>query len=159
MNRSASLFLSTVLLAAALPAAAQPATSLPDWDRLDASQRDVLTAPVRERWNANPEHRSRMMEHAQRWKAMTPEQRAKALQGVERFQKMSPEERAKARAAFSPFRRMSEAERRSLREKLKAMTPEERKAWLRAHSQPNAGHSGSRLQGERARADEAARQH
>jgi len=140
-----------------VPAAA-PASTLPDWDRLTPAQRDMLVAPMRERWNASPEHRARMFEHAQRWKSMTPQQRRQARSGVARFQKMAPEDRAAAKAAYQQFRQLPEAERKAMREKLKAMTPEQRRAWLRSQPAP-AERAESRLRGDRMRADEAARSH
>ena len=73
-----SLLLGLLLLAGQALAQSQPATTLPDWDKLTPQQREALIAPVRERWNGEPEERPRMLERAQRWKSMTPEQRGRA---------------------------------------------------------------------------------
>jgi acyl-CoA reductase-like NAD-dependent aldehyde dehydrogenase len=48
--------------AQATPAA--PARAFPAWEQLSAAEREMLVAPVRERWNSNPEARARMMDHA-----------------------------------------------------------------------------------------------
>ena len=62
-----------LLLAVAAPAlAADPAAPLPAWEQLSAAQREQLIAPMRERWNAEPAQRARMLNHAQRWKQMSP---------------------------------------------------------------------------------------
>src|SRR6476469_10651152 len=100
MNRIA-LFALPALLALGAPAArAQSTATLPDWDHLTPAQRDLLVAPMRERWNGNAQVRQRMWSHAERWRTMTPEQRSQARRGMERFQGMSPDERAQAREAF-----------------------------------------------------------
>ena len=33
---------------------------LPAWEQLSAADRDALIAPIRERWNANPDQRARL---------------------------------------------------------------------------------------------------
>ena len=50
------------------PAPAFPAapSTLPAWDALSPAQRDLVIAPIRDRWNANPDARKRMYEHARR---------------------------------------------------------------------------------------------
>ena len=59
------LCLLPLLLAVAAPAFSQPSQpSLPEWDQLTPAQRETLIAPMRDRWNASPEHRQRMYEHA-----------------------------------------------------------------------------------------------
>jgi hypothetical protein len=68
---------------------------------------------------------------------MTPEQRRSARDGKRRWEQMSPEQRKQARAAFERGRDLPPAERAALREKLKAMTPEQRREWLRAHRRQN----------------------
>lgn len=137
MNRLTPLALAS-LLAVAAPSHAQSAATLPDWDHLSASQRELLIAPIRDRWNANPDARDRMLGHASRWKSLTPEQRAQARRGMERWQGMSPAERARAHEAFKRFRQMSPEEKKAMREKLRAMTPEQRRAWLRSQAAPSA---------------------
>ncbi len=112
---------------------AQNAPQPPEWERLSPAQREAIVAVVRERWNSNPRERGRMLEHAERWQRMTPEQRRSAEEGKRRWEQMSPEQRKEARAAFERGRGLPPAERAELRERLKAMTPEERREWLRTH--------------------------
>lgn len=127
------LLIATCLLACTASfAQAQTASPrpLPAWEQLSQAQRDELTAPIRERWNRVPGERARMLERAKRWHAMSPEQRARAHHGMQRFERMDPEKREHARAMFEKMRNLPEADRRALRERLKKMTPEERKAWM-----------------------------
>jgi hypothetical protein len=116
------------------PAAAT--RSYPAWEQLSVAEREMLVAPVRERWNSNPEARTRMMEHAQRWQTMTPEQRHRAHRGMKRWSHMSPEQREHTRALFGEMRNMTPEQRQELRAKWKAMTPAEREAWIKAHPAP-----------------------
>lgn len=136
MPRFVAIF--AVLLAfAALPAFADPRpAALPAWEQLTPAQRELLIAPVRERWNTRPADRARMLNHAQRWRTMTPEQRARARHGVDRWQGMSPEQRAEARQVFERMRRLDPEQRRELRDRLKGMTPDERRAWLKSQAAP-----------------------
>ena len=130
-----------VVLAALLPCAAMAAspptagqeaasTSMPAWDQLTQAQRDALIAPLRARWNDNPDRRGRMYEHARRWQDMTPEQRERAHRGMKRWRHMDPEQRAQARALFQKMRGMSKEEREELRRQWHAMTPEQRHEWV-----------------------------
>ena len=118
------------------PAPAPAARSYPAWEQLSVAERDMLLAPVRERWNSNPEKRARMMEHAQRWQTMTPDQRKRMHRGMKRWGHMSPEQRTQARALFGEMRKMSPEQRKELRAKWKSMTPAEREAWIKAHPAP-----------------------
>jgi hypothetical protein len=121
-----------VLLALLVPALTATASDppLPDWDRLSEAQRALLVAPIRERWNAEPEARARMLRHAQRWQQLTPEQRRHAHRGMKRWSHLSPEQRDRARVIFARIQDLPEAERRQWRENWRRMTPEQRKAWL-----------------------------
>jgi hypothetical protein len=124
-------------LLCAVPAHAQETTKAatpPAWEQLSAAERDLLVAPVRERWNSNPRQRARMMEHAQRWQALTPEQRQHAHRGMDRWAHMDPAKRAQTRALFGKMRNMTPEQREALRAQLKAMTPEQRKAWVEANT-------------------------
>ncbi|HVI60309.1 MAG TPA: DUF3106 domain-containing protein [Luteimonas sp.] len=114
------------------PQEAQPAAaaSLPAWDQLTPAQREMLVAPVRERWNDNPGARARMYEHARRWQTMTPEQRKRARHGMQRWRHMDPEQRAQARALFDRMRGMTPEQRQVLRDQWKAMTPQQRREWV-----------------------------
>lgn len=111
----------------------QNAPQPPEWDRLSPAQREAIIAVMRERWDSNPRERARMLQHAEHWQRMTPEQRRNAQSGRRLWEQMSPEERKQARAIFEQGRKLPPAERAELREKLKAMTPDERREWLRTH--------------------------
>ncbi|QNP39865.1 DUF3106 domain-containing protein [Lysobacter solisilvae (ex Woo and Kim 2020)] len=115
---------------------APAARAYPAWEQLSVAEREMLLAPVRERWNSNPEQRARMMEHAQRWQTMSPEQRKRMHRGMKRWGHMSPEQRDHARALFGEMRNMTPEQRQDLRAKWKAMTPAERDAWIKAHPAP-----------------------
>ncbi|MGH8073331.1 MAG: DUF3106 domain-containing protein [Lysobacter sp.] len=117
-------------------ALAAPQQTMPAWDQLSDAQREQLIAPVRERWNAEPEQRQRLLERAQRWQEMTPEQRKHAHRGVRRWQHMSPEQRTEARALYAHMRTLDDAERKALKAEWRAMTPEQRKAWVTANPAP-----------------------
>jgi len=129
-----ALFLALAPLAAAAQAPATGAAPLPEWDRLTAEQRELLLAPVRERWNRSaPDKRAHMLEHARRWQSMTPEQRENARHGIRRWRELPPEKRQQAQALFEHSRGLPEAERKALMQRWKEMTPEQRKAWVQAH--------------------------
>ena len=101
-SRIARLFVLGLLAFASSDAFAQspPPAPLPAWEKLTPQQREALIAPLRDRWNREPEDRPRMMERAQRWQALSPEQRAQARHGMKRFEGMSPEQRRQARALY-----------------------------------------------------------
>lgn len=103
---------------------------LPDWDQLTVQQREALVAPVRARWNSEPEKRARMLRHAERWQQMTPEERERAHHGMKRWRDMSPERREEARALYQRMRGMPAEERKALRERWEDMSPEQRREWL-----------------------------
>ena len=131
---SRSVLLGLLLIAGHVWAQSAPAASLPDWDKLTPQQREALVAPVRERWNADPSERVRMLEHAQRWKSMTPEQRKQARKGMRRFEGMNPRQREEARVLFSRMKELPPEQRRKLREDWKNMTPEQRQAWMQKNA-------------------------
>lgn len=136
--RSASARLRVLSLCLALcaaPAFAQSGAqqdALPAWEQLSAADRDLLVAPIRERWDANPEQRARLMQHAKRWRSMTPEQRRHVHHGMKRWAHLDPEERARARVLFGEMRTMTPDQRRALRLRWKGMSPAERDAWIEA---------------------------
>lgn len=138
-HATAAALLGLLCALVAMPAVAQrrvdpsPATSstLPAWEQLTPAQREQLIAPMRQRWNANPAQRARMLNHAQRWQQLTPEQRRHANRGRDRLQDMTPAQREEARAAFQRMRALPEPERKVLRERLRTMTPEQRREWMR----------------------------
>ena len=131
--------------------------AMPEWEQLTEAQRETLLAPVRERWNRNPEDRSRIYHRAERWQSMSPEQRARAHRGMKRWEHMDPERRAQMRALFERTRdmpraqrkeamvlfhemlRMSPQEREQLRESWGRMTAEERTEWMREHAPRGKG--------------------
>lgn len=129
-----SLALALAALLAGTALAAEP--PLPDWDQLSAEQRQQLTAPIRARWDAEPEGRARMLEHAKRWETMTTAQREHARHGMARWQHMSPEQRSEARALYRKMRTLEPAERTELKEQWRVMSPQQRKAWVEANPAP-----------------------
>lgn len=137
MTRTARRLLLTLLLAP-LGAFAQtePAVPLAEWDKLSPAQRDMLVAPLRERWNANPGERARMLERARRWQAMPPELRERARHGMSRWEHMPPKQRDEARALFHFMRGQPEAERKAFLAQWRQMTPQQKRDWLSAHPAP-----------------------
>ena len=133
------ILLACVLLLAPFAAFAQDASTptakeLPAWEQLSAQQRELLLAPVRDRWNgSSAKHRRHMLDHAERWQTMTPEERERARHGHNRWKNMPPERQRQARALFEHMRGMPDAERKAMIERWKAMTPEQREAWVEAH--------------------------
>lgn len=135
MQRPSAFLLALALLLAGLsPAIASDqdtATPLPTWDRLSPAQRETLIAPLRERWNAEPESRQRLLDHASRWKAMTPEQRKRARHGMHRWQEMRPGQREEMRALFEKMRTLDPEGRAALKAQWRQMTPEQRAEWVK----------------------------
>lgn len=139
MNTSARMILLTVLFSPALALAqSQPGATpqYPEWDKLTQAQRDTLIAPLRDRWNANPDDRARMIEHANRWKTLPPEQRARARHGAERWERMTPDQRREARALFHAMREMSADQRKAFLADWRQKTPQQKADWLKAHPVP-----------------------
>lgn len=135
--RIRSLVVLLALLAPAMTATASD-PPLPEWDQLSEAQRALLVAPIRERWNAEPDARARMLRHAQRWQQLTPVQRRHAHRGMKRWSHLDPAQRERARAIFARIHGLPEAERRQWRERWRQMTPEQRKAWLEQARQERA---------------------
>ena len=135
---STAFLLLGLLLAGNAMAQAVPAQSLPDWDKLTPQQREVLIAPVRERWNSDPDQRPRMLEHAQRWKDMSPDQRKQARKGMRRFEHMNPQQRQEARALFEQMKKLSPEQRKELREDWRRMTTEQRRSWVEKNAPKGA---------------------
>ncbi len=115
---------------------AKPAAPLPAWEQLTPAQRDLLIAPVRDRWNREPERRQKFMEYAKRWKDMPPPDRDHARQGMERWEGMTPEQRDQARAVFHAVRGLDKAARHDFMEKWRQMGPQQRADWAKAHPAP-----------------------
>ena len=147
MNRIHRFLPLLLVLGFAAPAFAQaPAAdagkdaALPAWEQLTPAQRELLVAPLRDRWNRDPGQRARMLEHATRWQAMPPAERDRARRGMRRWEGMSPEQRDRARALFAQMKGMDAAQRKDCLARWKAMTPEQRDAWLQAHPAPPHRH-------------------
>lgn len=138
MNRTIrAIILALALWPALAFAQATPgATSYPEWDQLTPAQREALVTPLRMRWNSNPGERVRMLERAQRWKAMPREQRDRARHGMQRWEGMSPEQRQHAQALFHAMRGMEEGDRKAFLAKWRAMSPQQRNEWVIAHPAP-----------------------
>ena len=129
-----ALLLLALVVGPVMAQKAQQAASLPVWEQLSPAQRELLIGPIRERWNANPDARTRLFEHAQRWRQLTPEQRTNAHHGLGRWEKMDPQQRQTMRALFQKMRDLPSDQRRALRERWRAMTPEQRHAWVAENS-------------------------
>lgn len=139
--RHVSVLLALPLLLALAPAVAQ---QLPSWDQLSEAQREQLVAPLRARWNDQPEQRAHMLERAERWRQLSPEQRARAHKGVNRWKHMNPEQRDEARALYAKMRTLDDAGRRALKAQWRAMDVAQRKAWVAANPAPDPGHDCER---------------
>ncbi len=153
---SKNLLAGLLLCSALAPAFAQrPADApLPPWEQLTQAQRDELVAPMRERWNANPGERARMLERARRWHAMPPQLRNRAHRGMKRWERMDPARRAEMQALFErtramprqqkretfalyhAMRDMTPAQREALKQRWTAMTADERAQWMRDNAPP-----------------------
>ena len=64
---------------------------------------------------------------------MPPEERKRAHRGMHRWESMDPEHRREMRALFARMRQLSPEAREALREQWRAMTPQQRRAWVNAH--------------------------
>jgi len=108
---------------------------VPSWEELSPSQQDAL-ARLRADWDQMPaSRRVRALEGVERkarWEAMTPEEREKLRAGARNFRDMPPELRERMRTSMQAMRALPEDERRVLRERWRAMSPEQRRAWLQA---------------------------
>ena len=123
-RHTAPLFLLVALALAPAAALAQDAnkpaaTPLPAWDQLTPAQRELLIAPVRDRW-----------------KSMPPPQRERARHGMQRWEGMTPEQREQARALFHAVRGLDKDARHDFMEKWRQMTPQQRAEWVKAHPAP-----------------------
>ena len=130
-----SLLSLPLLLACTAPAYAQQ-PPLPEWDQLTPAQRETLIAPMRDRWNREPERRPQMLEFAKRWQSMPPPQRDRARHGMQRWEAMTPEQRDQARALFHAVRGMDKDARRAFMDKWRQMTPQQQADWVRTHPAP-----------------------
>ncbi|HJR10364.1 MAG TPA: DUF3106 domain-containing protein [Rhodanobacteraceae bacterium] len=111
------------------------------WDQMKPGRQHHL-AQNAERWaTLPPEHQQQIRERLTRWAAMTPEERRQLRENARAFHDLTPEERAKVSAAFRRFQSLPPAERRALRERWRAMPPQQRMHWAVEHAdQPNPMH-------------------
>lgn len=131
------LLLATLALAPTTVLAQEAkADAMPAWDQLTPAQRELLIAPVRDRWNREPEKRERFMAYAERWKAMPQPQRERARHGMQRWEGMTPEAREQARAVFHVVRGLDKHARGEFMEKWRQMTPQQRTDWVKTHPAP-----------------------
>lgn len=121
---------------AAAPALSAP-PQLPEWDQLSDDQRELLIAPTRERWNADPSRREELLERARHWQQLRPEQRRHAHHGMKRWEHMSPDQRTHARALYRAMRSLDPDAREAFKARWRAMTPEQKNAWLQANPAPD----------------------
>lgn len=137
-RQTAPLLLLAALVLAPTPVLAQETRTevLPAWDQLSPAQRELLIAPVRDRWNREPEKRERFMAYAERWKAMPQPQRERARHGMQRWEGMTPEAREQARAVFHVVRGLDKHARGEFMEKWRQMTPQQRTDWVKTHPAP-----------------------
>lgn len=109
--------------------------AVPAWNELTPAQQEKL-APLRERWDQMPAsrraHALERMERRARWDALPPEQRERLRHGARNFRDLPPELREKMRASMQVVRQLPEPERRELKERWRAMDPEQRRKWLEA---------------------------
>lgn len=117
------------------PAPVPAGVSLPAWGELTPQQQEKL-APLRDRWDQMPAsrrvHALERLERRARWEAMTPEQRERLRRGARNFHDLPPELRETARASFQVVRALPEDERRATLARWRALSPEQRRAWLEA---------------------------
>lgn len=109
--------------------------SVPTWAELSPQQQERFE-PLRERWDEMPaSRRVRALERAERharWEALTPEQRERLRHGARNFRDLPPELRQKMRASMQRVHQLPEVERRELKQRWRAMDPEQRRKWLEA---------------------------
>ena len=108
---------------------------VPSWSQLTPAQQETL-APLRERWDQLPASRRALalerMERRARWEALSPDQRERLRHGARNYRNLPPELRQKMRASMHAVHRLPEDERRALKQRWRAMDPEQRREWLDA---------------------------
>lgn len=117
------------------PVVVPEGVSVPTWDQLTPAQQKSVER-LRERWDTLPaSQRVMALERAERrarWAAMTPEQRERIREGMRNYRDLPPELRETMRESMRAMRALPEAERRELFAKWRALSPEQRRAWLEA---------------------------
>lgn len=108
---------------------------VPSWDELSPAQQASVER-LRERWDTLPaSQRVLALERAERrarWEAMTPEQRERIREGMRNYRELPPELRERMRESMRAMRALPEEERRELFARWRALSPEQRRAWLEA---------------------------
>jgi hypothetical protein len=109
-----------------------PGVVVPSWNQLDAQEQADLQ-PFADRWDRMPaSRRVHILERYQRWQQLPPEKRQAMREGLANYQRMSPEQRQKIRESIHAVRALPPDQQHALRARWRAMTPEQRKAWLDA---------------------------
>ena len=117
------------------PVVVPEGVSVPNWDQLTPAQQKSVER-LRERWDTLPaSQRVMALERAERrarWEAMTPEQRERIREGMRNYRELPPELRETMRESMRAMRALPEPERKALLSKWRALSPEQRRAWLEA---------------------------
>ncbi|HEX7348897.1 MAG TPA: DUF3106 domain-containing protein [Rhodanobacteraceae bacterium] len=135
------------------PALRSPEAPLP-WGSLSPTQQRML-APVRNQWTRMPAarqqhlaaraehwaglppaHQQLIQQRLTRWAAMTPAQRRELRANARAFRSLPPAERARISAAYRRFQSLPPAKRRAMRERWRALPPDERMHWATEHPRP-----------------------
>ena len=108
---------------------------VPSWEELSPEQRRHL-GKLEDDWDTLPAsrrvHALERAERRARWEAMPAEQRERIREGMRNYRDLSPALREKARESMRLMRSLPEAQREELRKQWRAMSPEQRRAWLEA---------------------------
>jgi hypothetical protein len=108
------------------------ALAAPTWNQLDPQQQSDLR-PFAERWDRMPApRRLHILKRYERWQHVPPGRRHAMREGLATYQRMSPEQRWKIRRSMHAVHALPPAQQRVLRQQWRAMTPQQRSAWLDA---------------------------
>ena len=117
------------------PVVVPEGVTVPSWEELTPAQQARLER-LRERWDSLPaSQRVMALERAERrarWEAMTPEQRERIREGMRNYRELPPELRERMRESMRAMRALPEEERKALLARWRALSPEQRRAWLEA---------------------------
>jgi len=103
------------------------------WDQMKPGRQHHLAQSAGHWATLPPARQQQIRERLTRWAAMTPEQRRQLRENARAFHNLTPEERAKVSEAFRKFQSLPPAERRALRERWRAMPPQQRMRWAEQH--------------------------
>lgn len=76
--------------------------------------------------------RALLLERYERWHRWSPEQRRAAREGWRHYRELSPRQRAQMRRSLRAMRGLDDGQRRELLQQWRALSPEQRRDWLRA---------------------------